>query len=262
MRHPPQRSTSGIRGQALAEMLLVLLALLPLWWLIPMLDKYQQIAHATLLASRYAAWDQAWHPDNDSARAQPVAQRQQTLWARLFAQPWLSIHSSHDPAWANRAPHHPGWRSTDGSPLLQPDGLQVQVTQQALSLPLFETTGLTSPAAIGLPPAELTVASVSMHVANLPSGLSLLQPFDQLQLQTQAQTALMHGSWTLRSPAAVDEHVTRLTPIQGVAGSGIDRTMAGAMPLVELDGVRPPRLQHLPLWRDLVPADRLQEATP
>lgn len=258
--HVPQ-TRLRTRGQALSEMLLVLLALLPLWWLIPMLDKYQQLSHATLLASRYAAWDDTWFPSIDSSRAKPDTQRTQEVWSRLLGNPWQSVISTQAGA-RMQATEHPGWRSTDGSPLLHAHGLRLQVNRQALPLPLFDSMGSAGPATMGWPDTGLTVATVTLDVANLPSGVSLLEPFDHLNLQMQARTALMHGSGTARTPVVVEQQLNRLTPIDSVSASGMNAVMSVAMPLVELDSVRPPRLQHLPLWRDLVPADRLHEAAP
>ena len=249
------------RGQALSEMLLVLMVLLPLWWIIPMLDKYQQMSHATLLASRYAAWDAAWFAQADASRAKPPSQSENELEARLFSDPWQAIRSIGADS-VTQAQPHPGWRNPDGHPLLHPVGPVLQMSQKALPMPLLAQAGLASPHAMGLASAQLTMAKVTVDVSNLPTGRPHFQPFDTLDLQLQSTTALMHDGWTARSSAQAEAQMARMTPIDGVSSSAMAGVLNVTMPLVELDGVRPPKLMHLPLWRDLVPADRLQEAAP
>lgn len=50
-------------GQALVEFLAMAAPLLGLFLLMPMIGKYQDIAHATQMASRYAAFDATVHND-------------------------------------------------------------------------------------------------------------------------------------------------------------------------------------------------------
>jgi hypothetical protein len=58
---------SRTRGQALTEFLLVSLALIPLFLLLPMIGKYQDINHATQMASRYAAFDAILRNDSQNS---------------------------------------------------------------------------------------------------------------------------------------------------------------------------------------------------
>ena len=52
-----RRQLPAQAGQALTEFLVVALALIPLFLLIPMIAKYQDIGHSTQMASRYAAFE-------------------------------------------------------------------------------------------------------------------------------------------------------------------------------------------------------------
>lgn len=258
----PQHGTHSARqaGQALVECLLVLLALLPLWWLLPMLGKYQQVSHATLMASRYAAFDAGWFPVDGDGAGKTLADRTHEASTRFLADPWQPIRTSS----AGAAPH-PAWRTPDGRPLVMPaQGIGLRIEQQPLALPLLlgPAGARAGAAAMGLPSPVLTQATLSIPLQNLSPGLSLFEPFDRLDLAVQAHTALMHGAWTARSPAAVEHTITPLTPLRAVAASGMAQTLATALPWFELDGVSAPQWAHLPLWRDLVPADRLHKEQP
>jgi len=258
----PQQRAHRARhgGQALAECLLVLLALLPLWWLLPMLGKYQQVSHATLMASRYAAFDAGWFPVNDDGAGKTLAQRTHEASTRFLANPWQAISAS-----SAGATPHPAWRTPDGRPLVVPaQAIELRIEQQPLALPLLlgPAGARAGAAAMGLPAPALTQAALRVPLHNLSPGLSLLEPFDRLDLAVQAHTALMHGAWTARSPAAVEDTITPLTPLRAVGASGLAQTVASALPWFELDGVSAPQWAHLPLWRDLVPADRLHKEQP
>ncbi|MGV7207009.1 hypothetical protein ACLB1G_04040 [Oxalobacteraceae bacterium A2-2] len=58
-------------GQALAEFLVLAVALLPLFLLLPLIAKYQDIAYQTLVASRYVAFDAMTRNDGQSSWKPP-----------------------------------------------------------------------------------------------------------------------------------------------------------------------------------------------
>jgi len=70
-----QKMAPGQGGQALTEFIVVALALIPLFLLLPVIGKYQDIAHSVQLASRYAAFDAmirndvsgTWKPESQLA---------------------------------------------------------------------------------------------------------------------------------------------------------------------------------------------------
>lgn len=73
-------------GQALVEFLAMAAPLLGLFLLMPMIGKYQDIAHATQMASRYAAFDATVH--NDAAgSSKPPAQLAAEVRRRYFSRP-------------------------------------------------------------------------------------------------------------------------------------------------------------------------------
>jgi hypothetical protein len=72
-------------GHALMEFLVVSVALLPLFLLIPVIAKYQSIAYATQIASRYAAFDGLVRNDGSSFG---VCLRTHTHTHTAAARPW------------------------------------------------------------------------------------------------------------------------------------------------------------------------------
>ena len=71
-------------GQALIEFLVVALALLPLFLLIPVIAKYQSIAQATQMASRYAAFDGLVRNEVQNS-SKPLDQLQDEVRRRIFS---------------------------------------------------------------------------------------------------------------------------------------------------------------------------------
>ena len=73
-------------GQALVEFLAMAAPLLGLFLLMPMIGKYQDIAHATQMASRYAAFDATVH--NEAAGSyKPPTQLAAEVRRRYFSRP-------------------------------------------------------------------------------------------------------------------------------------------------------------------------------
>ena len=79
-----QPASRPAAGQALTEFLVVALALIPLFLLVPMIAKYQDISHFTQLASRYAAFDAMTRNDSVSTW-KPEAQLADEVRRRFFS---------------------------------------------------------------------------------------------------------------------------------------------------------------------------------
>ena len=103
-------------GQALVEFLAMAAPLLGLFLLMPMIGKYQDIAHATQMASRYAAFDATVH--NDAAgSSKPPAQLAAEVRRRYFSRPDAPIKTG-DTAGDFDAHRNPLWTDPAGNPLI------------------------------------------------------------------------------------------------------------------------------------------------
>ena len=75
------------RGQALLEFLVIAAALVPLFLMLPMIAKYQDIAHSTLIASRYAAFDDMVRNAAQN-KQKPIEQLQDEVRRRFLVILW------------------------------------------------------------------------------------------------------------------------------------------------------------------------------
>lgn len=101
-------------GQALVEAVIVSLVLLTVLYGIVILAKRTDIAHASIVASRYAAWERSvWSPGGKSD-----AQIGAEIRNRLYATPNQALSSSD--GGGLHAPLNPMWTRRDGSSALAP----------------------------------------------------------------------------------------------------------------------------------------------
>ncbi|MDB5822450.1 MAG: hypothetical protein JWR21_1154 [Herminiimonas sp.] len=261
---PPRRS-----GQALTEFLLVSVALLPLFLLIPLIGKYQDIATSTQLASRYLAFDTAnrdpGSPPKDAL--QPAAQ----VRRRYFGQPGDVIETE-DPLDRNtdrEIPANRAWTNPHGGPLIR-SATDVEISFGVASSTLasegfepavdgvpFNLVPLAKASQAGLPSRGVFRANVAVPLVNLSAGNPLLEPFDRIDLRIARQTSVAINGWTASSPQQVQQRSgTLAAPIPALGA--IETVLEFAVPVVDLANVKPPRFAQLDAWRDVVPADRLQ----
>jgi hypothetical protein len=263
------RAPSRHHGQALTEFLLISVAILPLFLLVPLLGKYQDIAASTQLASRYLAFDAVnrdpGSPPKDELQLAAEVRR------RYFGQPDAGI-TTDDPLEANGDPKIPvnlAWTNPHGGPLVS------AATDVAISFGMANSMHATegfSPASDGLPfnlvplakasQADLPSrgifrANVTVPLANLAPGNPLLEPFDRIDLRIARQTSVAINGWTASSPDVVQQRSGKLAaPIPALGA--VETVLGLAIPVVDLASVKPPQFGQLNAWRDVVPADRLQ----
>lgn len=240
-------------GQALIEFLVIAAALVPLFLLIPVIAKYQSIAHATQMASRYAAFDGLVRNVDQSA-SKPLDQLQNEVRRRIFSNSDAPIKTL-DVAGDFKADQNLFWRTPDDKPLVAnfSDVTVARTRQdthdgQVLSSkpgPFAWTYGGTG----------LGSAHVSVKLANLPSGLKFFEPFDQINLVMSRSTSVLSDGWTGRDPARVEQKVSPLAPGLTLL-SPLSGILQPTMPLVE-PGATASNIGQLDFWRDAVPADRL-----
>jgi hypothetical protein len=240
-------------GQSLVEFLVVAVALLPLFLLIPVIAKYQSIAHATQLASRYAAFDSLVRNDAQNS-SKPIGQLQDEVRRRIFSNSDAPIKTL-DVAGDFKANQNLFWRTPDDKPLIA-NFTDITVTRSQQDA--YDGKTLASkpgPFIFEFGGTGIGSAHVSVKLANLPSGFKFYEPFDQINLVMNRSTSVLADGWAGKNPADVEQKFAPLAPALAVLqplSLIVNPVMVFAEP-----GVTPPKLGRLDFWRDTVQADRL-----
>lgn len=266
---PGTLSPSPQRGQALTEFLVASLVIVPLFLLIPMIGKYQDIAHSTMMASRYVAFDAIMRNDRVNGW-KPEAQLAQEVRRRFFSNSRASIKTGDEAG--NFKSHRNGmWTDAFGNPLLRNFEEDVRVSYgpgNALSHANgFSASRDGDPFLLmdrfSLSRRGLYAGNVTVTVANLPNGLRIIEPFDRLDLVISRSTSVLLDTWSEREPQEVQNRLRNdrvnagrqlasIRPMTDMAVDGLDGRIFG------LGDVRGPRLGDVQFWRDVVPVDRLR----
>lgn len=253
------------RGQALTEFLAIVVALVPLFLLIPMLGKYQDIVHMTQQAGRYLAFD-ATVRNAMTGSWKTEAQSADEVRRRFFSNSDSPV-KTHDTAGRFDAHRNLLWRRPDGTPLIDNVDEAVEVGFGPSRLPsrssafTLASDGLAYPV-IGLLELEspgIYIAHASVRVADLPEGIRMLAPFDKLGWSVQRGVGLVLDPWTARDPQQAELRFGG-NPTVFPAGklSAVSPVVDAAIALIEFPGgVVGPKLGQLEFWRDVVPNDRM-----
>ena len=246
-------------GQALTEFMIISLVLIPLFLLIPMIGKYQDIGHATQLASRYAAFDAVLRNDSINSWKLP-ASLEAEVRQRFFGSPGTAIVTGEQQETAFRE----GWTDTHAHPLIAtPASIALSFGSHGgkIHADAYDTAGsddmalfLLAPI-IGLESRGLYRANVGVSLARLPAGLRSIEPFDQLDLHIERHATVLPVPWTANAPAQTEARAGRLAP---VGASMPEPLIAATIGVVDMASVKPPAFNKLDQWRDVVPADRLR----
>jgi hypothetical protein len=247
------------RGQALTEFLIVSLVLLPLFLLVPMIGKYQDISHATQMASRYAAFDAVLRNDSHNSWKPPV-QLEAELRQRYFGPAGAGIVT----APKEQPVLRDGWDDPYGHALIRaPEdvALTFGIDRGPAHADGYTAAGDTAifPLAgrAGLGSKGIYRANVGVTLANLPAGLHSVEPFDRLNLRIERHASVLPDPWAANAPAQTENRAGALAPIAQVMPTAlIDK----AVEVIDMKAVSPPVFGELKRWRDLVPADRLRAA--
>lgn len=237
------------RGQALTEFLVIALALVPVFLLVPVIAKYQDIAHMTQMASRYAAFDVLVRNASQNT-VKPIEQLEAEVRRRFFSNSDAPIKTG-DVAGDFKAHQNLSWRDPVDRPLIE-NFSDVTVVRSSKSgsdkLPAF---------AYAFGATGISTATVKVKLSNLPSGLQFYEPFDKINLSMSRGSSVLADGWTGKSPEDVEGKFGPLVPATRLLPP-LSPVLEPTMLLVE-PGVTPPNLGMLGFWRDVVPADRLVE---
>lgn len=253
-------------GQALTEFLVAALALVPLFLLMPLIAKYQDISHATQMASRYVAFD-AFTRNDSVSTWKSEAQLADEVRRRFFSNADAPIKTN-DVAGNFLANHNLFWRGANGEVLINDFNTDVTISFGAAA-GAAHGDGF-SAASDGAPfilrdPLQLRArgvytANVSVKLANMPVGLKFYEPFDSIDLAISRGTSVVIDPWTAGSPTQIEDKIKASAEIFPVGAlSAISPIVSAGVTLIDLPGgLAGPKLGQLDFWRDVVPEDRLK----
>lgn len=109
----------SMHGQALTELSVSLLILVPLFLLVPLLGKYIDMKHSTVQAARYTSWERtAWYearPKDSAAPVKDAKRIEKEVAQRLFSKGDLTIKSNDSRTWQA----NPLWQAHTRTALLK-----------------------------------------------------------------------------------------------------------------------------------------------
>jgi hypothetical protein len=249
-------------GQALTEFLVLAFALIPLFLLVPIIAKYQDIAHSTQMASRYAAFNAGVR--NHTSSWTPEQQLAGEIRRRFFSNTDAPIKTN-DVAGNFLAHRNLFWRGPRGEPLitdLDSDvvpsfGRHAGTTHDQGFIAANDRDIYTLADSIGLQTRGIYRANVSVRIANLPHGIRSIEPFNAIDLALTRTSSVLIDPWMASGPQHTDDRVYPASVLAAHRATGAAAD-AEVTPIDLLGGVRGPRLGQLDFWQDLVPADRLR----
>ncbi|MEB0135210.1 hypothetical protein QN362_07690 [Actimicrobium sp. CCC2.4] len=268
MNRPTTSATASQRGQSVVEFLVLSVAFIPLFLLFPMIGKYQDIRHATQMASRYAAFDATTRNDIQSVDGwKPEAQLADEVRRRFFSNSDAPIKTN-DVAGDVDANRNLAWRDPYNNPLIarfsdvglsfgNGSSTHAGGFSGASDSAPFNRVPLANSARAGLQTPGIYTANVSVKLANLPAGIKSVVPFDTIDLSMQRHTSLLFEPWSSPSPQETENRFGRLAPVP-TAVSALSPIIDLGVGLVDMFKVRPPEFGNLQKWRDAVPQDRLK----
>ena len=238
-------------GQALTEFLVLSGVLVAFLVLLPVIGKYQDVSHATQMASRYVAFDAAMNGGGGSSFSNS-ADVDAAVRRRFFAESTAPV-KTRDVAGDFAAHSNANWTMPNGRSLL-PQKSDIHAGGVMSSDPSDSLFLLRS--AMALDGTGLVNATVTAPLARMPQGVQALESLAALDISMQRRMVMMVNPWTASGYAATNAVVARTTQLQTASV----RTMAvPAQVAVNIGfdpGVRAPQVGDLQRWQDLVPTDR------
>lgn len=270
-----------VRGQALVEFVVICLVMVPLLLLVPVIAKYQDISHATQMASRYVAFE-AMTRNDGMGSFKPVNQLAGETRRRFFSNPDAPIKTN-DTAGNFLSNRNLFWLDPVGNSLISDFDADVSLGFGPANSP--DHTGAFSSASDGAPFSKPSIdvagtlglqsrgiytANVTVALGNIPSATGgLTKTFDEfrnINLRIVRHTSVAIDPWTAGSPKVVESRIAKPTLVPGNLLSSLKPLTDVAVTLVESPKCLPdcfgsslgPRLGELDIWRDVVPEDRLR----
>ena len=260
------RKASAQQGQALVEFLAISVAMVPLFLLIPVIAKYQDISYSTQMASRYVAFD-AMNRNDSMGTWKPENQLADEVRRRFFSNSDAPIKTN-DVAGDFPANRNLFWSDPNGAPLIGHFNSDVHISFGFGNNPNhsggFSSTSDGVPFVVhdqlGLKAQGIYTANVSVTLANLPGGLQFYKPFDQINLAIARSTSLIFDPWAAKNPQQVESRIGSDPTIFPAASlQAVSPIVDAAVTVIDAPGaISGPKLGRLDFWRDVVPEDRLR----
>lgn len=268
------------QGQALTEFIVIALALIPLFLLMPMIAKYQDIAHATQMASRYVAFEAMTRNDGMSSW-KPVNQLAGEVRRRFFSNSDAAIKTN-DTAGNFKANQNMFWRDQKGDALIADFDNDVRISfgpgnsadhsgafSGASDGNAFKSIPFNVSEKLDLQSRGVYTANITVAVADLPSAPnSYTKSYDEFKsigLTMTRHTSLLVDSWTAKNPAQIDSRINQIELFPGKLLATVKPVVDVAVGVMESPKYFPsictacgPKLGELEFWDDVVPADRLK----
>ena len=263
------------RGQALVEFCVAAIAIIPLFLLIPLIGKYQDISHATTMAGRYAAFD-ATNRNDVQGGWKPPAQLADEVRRRFFSNTDAAIKTN-DTAGNFKANQNLLWVDQQNHPLIANFGKDINLSfgnektsahtskdfSSASDGAPFITT-IDFPSRLQVVPHGIYRANVSVTIANiepLSGPLNTYKEFEKINLVMNRGTSLVIDPWSASSIAQAEQ---RFSGHNLLFPAGSLKYIASLVDLnvqaVDLlGGIQGPQLGQLDFWRDVDPEDRLKQ---
>jgi hypothetical protein len=264
----------NVRGQALTEFLVASLAIIPLFLLVPLIGKYQDIANATMLAGRYAAFDGATH-NIAQGGWKPSTQLADELRRRFFSNSDAAIKTN-DTAGNFKSNQNLLWVDPQNRALIVNFGSDVRLgygvgNNVAHSMADFSSASdsklfnsvVDYPSQLKLVAYGIYQANVSVTIANISASSGLLnvyKEFENINLVMNRSTSLVVDPWSADGALQAEQRFggdPRLFPAAPL--SNVAKIVDAEVRIVDaLGGLQGPKLGQLEFWRDVVPIDRLK----
>lgn len=265
-------------GQALVEFLGLALILVPFLLLLPMIAKYQDIAHATDMAARYVAFDATVRNDANGDTWKPNGELAGEVRRRFFSNATAPIKTNDTPG-DFKAHQNLFWRDPLDNALIRNFDSDVRISFGETASQdradgfrgVGEGTTFLRHDALGLKARGVFRGNVSVSVANLPDSLTgPTQSYERLKsldLVIRRHVDLVPDGWTSKH---TDQTASRIDSVEINAGTAFKRPelFKHIVPIVEAAVVvmeSPsgclshcgPKLGELDYWKEVVPADRI-----
>ncbi|MES2161627.1 MAG: hypothetical protein V4476_10765 [Pseudomonadota bacterium] len=262
------------RGQGLTEFLVLAVALVPLYLLIPLIAKYQDVASQVAMAGRYVTFEAMTRNDAQSTWKTP-AELAGDVRRRFFSNADAPIKTG-DVAGNFLANQNLFWRGPDDSALIADFDRDVAVsfgpdlkpahadafTSASDGKPFngmaATSLGIHTAEKLGLDSRGIYTGNVTVQLAKLPAGLASYKPFDSISLAITRHTSVVIDGWAARSAAQVQTRIDSGVLVPATKIRGVASVVNGSIALVEAGHIAGPKLGELDFWADVVPSDRLK----